>query len=142
MSKVFYDKPIIDQIFEEFRKKKDDHDIEKITNLVERLPPEDVNIQDDNGYNILMYTSRVGYTKIVKLLLDKRNIDINMQNIIGYTALIFASCYGYTKIVKLLLEIEGIDIDIQSEYGNTAITYALFSNYNEIAKLLEGHKFN
>jgi len=99
MSKVFYDKPIIEQIFEEFLS---NYDLEMISNLVERLPPEDVNIQDRIEHTVLMYASVYGYTEIVKLLLQKEGIDVNIQNNCGNTALILASVCGHTEIVKLL----------------------------------------
>jgi len=68
MSKVFYDKSIIDQIFEEFKKDGDKHDIEELLNLVNRLPPEDVNIQNNNGWTALTYAYMYGYNGIYKLL--------------------------------------------------------------------------
>jgi len=102
MSKVFYDKPIINQIFEEFRKEKDDCDIEKLAILVAILPEEDVNVQDYYGWTVLIYASRYGYTEIVKLLLEKEGIDVNVQDNEGWTALNYVPIDSYTGIVKLL----------------------------------------
>jgi len=102
MSKVFYDKPIIDQIFEEFSYFLGDHDINKLIKLVEKLPPEDVNKQDNVFCTVLMHASWLGHTKIVKLLLEKEGIDVNMQDNIGRTALKYASDYGHNEIVELL----------------------------------------
>ena len=100
MSKVFYDKPIIEQIFEEFEKDDDRQDGDKLLNLVNRLPPEDVNIQDVYGNTVLILASRFNHTEIVKLLLEKEGIDVNIQNKNGYTALIEASWEGYIEIVN------------------------------------------
>jgi len=90
MSKVFYDKPIIDLIFEEFDKKKDDQDEGKLLNLVKRLPPEDVNNKNPKGRTVLLCASIYGYTEIVKILIDAK-VDINIQNNYGWTALMMAS---------------------------------------------------
>jgi len=139
MSKVFYDKPVIEQIFEEFEK---DRDKDILLNLVERLPPEDVNVQDDYGNTVLISASWKGYTEIVKLLLEKEDIDANIQRDYRDTALIGASWEGHTEIVKLLLEKEGIDINIQDDYGQTALICASINNHIEIVKLLENYQKN
>jgi len=70
MSKVFYDKPIIDIIFEEFDKEKDNQDEDKLLNLVKRFPPEDINKVNSKGSTVLLCASRDGYTEIVKVLLN------------------------------------------------------------------------
>jgi len=102
MSKVFYDKPIIEQIFEELKKSWYKHNKEKLLNLVGRLPPEDVNTQDKYGNTALIYASWMGYTEIVKLLLQKEGIDVNIQNYGGSTVLMDAYRHNRTKTVKLL----------------------------------------
>jgi len=140
MSKVFYDKSIIEQIFEEFRKS--NHDLEMISNLVERLPPEDVNTQDNIGNTALILVSFCDYTEIVKLLLQKEGIDVNIQSGNENTALIYASMCGNIEIVKLLLEKEGIDVNIQNNFGYTALTCPFMRNRTEIVKLLENYQKN
>ena len=142
MSKVFYDKPIIDQIFEEFEKDDDRPDGDKLLNLVNRLPPEDVNTQNKYGSTALILASFGDYIEIVKLLLKKEGINVNIQNNYGNTALILASWKGHTEIVKLLLEKEGIDINIQDDYGRTALMCASINNHIEIVKLLENYQKN
>ena len=140
MSKVFYDKPIIKQIFEEFEKYENKHDKEKLLNLVERLLPEDVNTQDNYGDTALLEASWYNNTEIVKLLLEKEGINVNTQNDYGDTALISASSNGYTEIVKLLLEKEGIDVNIQNKFENTALILASNYGYTEIVQLLENYQ--
>jgi len=126
MSKVFYDKPIIDQIFEEFNKKKDNQDEGKLLNLVKRLPPEDVNKVNIEGQTALIYASEYGYSEIVKLLVDVQ-ADVNIQKNNGWTALILASTYSNTssniETVKLLIDAQA-DINIRNIYGLTALVYA------------------
>jgi len=133
MSKVFYDKPIIDQIFEGFEK---DRDKDILLNLVKRLPPEDVNIQNDCGNTVLISASIYCYIEIVKLLLEKDGIDVNIQNKRGDTALIRASENNYIEVVKLLLEIEAIDVNMKINYGYTALISASFYGYTETVELL------
>jgi len=138
MSKVFYDKPIIEQIFEEF-----DNDVDgpcpyKLKILVERLPSEDVNKKNYFSQTLLIFASIGGYTEIVKLLLEKENIDVNIQNFYGGTALIYATSEKEIEIVKLLLEQDDIDINIQKSNGKTALSYA----NPEIANLLKNHQKN
>jgi len=103
MSKVFYDKPIIDQIFEEFEKDRYNHDIDKLTKLVTILPPEDVNIQDSEGCTTLIHASCWDYPEIVKLLLEKEGIDINMRDNMGFTAIEYASLNDCIEIPELLV---------------------------------------
>jgi len=137
MSKVFYDKPIIEQIFEEFEK-----DEGELLNLVERLPPEDVNVQDNYGDTVLILVSTYGYTGTVKLLLEKDGIDINIHDFFGNIALTFASRKNHAEIVKLLLEKGGMDINTRYNSGNTALVYAKKYGHTEIVQLLEDYQKN
>jgi len=136
MSKVFYDKPIIDQIFEEFAKNKVKKDKDKLLNLVERLPPEDVNTQSKYDWTVLIFASWCNYAEIVKLLLEKEGININIQDNCDRTALIYASWCGQTEVVKLLLEKENIDVNIQDSNGETVLMRASWCGHTEIVKLL------
>jgi len=103
MSKVFYDKPIIEQLFEEFDKDMDSQDVGKLINLVNRLPSKDVNNKNIDGHTLLMLASSRGYTEIVELLLEKEDINIDICSpIYGVPALRIADAYKNTEIVKLL----------------------------------------
>jgi len=136
MSKVFYDKPIIEQIFEEFDKNMHSQDENKLINLIERLPPEDVNKRNDNICTPLMLASLNGYAVIVKLLLEKDGINIYAKNYCDKTVLISASCNDNIEIVKLLLEKEDINVNMRDYYGNTALICATLGNEIAIVKLL------
>jgi len=137
MSKVFYDKPIIEQIFEEFYKGKEDRDLEKLIKLVKRLPPEDVNKYDKYDQTLLILASKYGYTEIVKLLLDYENIDIHKKDIFGRgrSALLLASRYGHIDIVRLLLGKKDINVNTRYFYGE-ALFHASHFEHTEIVKLL------
>jgi len=140
MSKVFYDKPIIDQIFEEFCKSKSKQDQNKLIKLVSILPPEDINNKNTIGNTVLILTSMFGgYVEIAKLLLEHKDIDVNIRNDEGNTALLYASIY-HIKIVELLLEREDIDVNVQCNEGNTALHIAVYVNRIDTLKLLLEHK--
>ena len=138
MSKVFYDKPIIDQIFEEFENKGYEPDQDKLIKLISILPPEDINRQK-NRDTALILASYFGITEIVKLLLEHKDIDVDIQDSHGWTALICATNERNTEIVKLLLEHKDIDINIQNYNGKTALMIAFRKGHTEIVKLLENH---
>jgi len=142
MSKVFYDKPIIDQIFEEFNNKGYKSDQDKLINLVRRLPPEDINKQDKDGSTALTYASYYKCIEIVKLLLEHRDIDINKQDKYESTALTYASSCNCIEIVKLLLEHRDVDINIQNCIGYTALTIAVEGRFIEILELLKKYQKN
>jgi len=144
MSKVFYDKPIIDQIFKEFNKIKPEK--KRLLNLVSRLPLEDINKTDIVQETVLMLTIQYEFaftckcTEIVKLLLEKEGIDINIKNKYGDTALTQA-CYCYsTETVKLLLKHKDIDVNIQDNDGKTALIIATEEEFTGAVKLLLEHK--
>jgi len=136
MSKVFYDKPIIDQIFEGFDK--DEKDQNKLIKLVSILPPEDINRQKNRDTSLIL-ASYFGITEMVKLLLEHKDIAVNIQDSHGWTALICATYKRHAEIVKLLLEHKDIDINIQNYNGETALIIATKGEYTEIVKLLENY---
>jgi len=138
MSKVFYDIPIIKQIFDEFNKHM--KDMKKLIKLVKILPSEDVNKCNDNGETPLSLASVCGYGEIVKLLLGKKDIIVNMQNYCGSdTVLLYTLKQGHTAIAKLLLEHKDIDINIPDYSGRTPLIMAHRRGYTEIVELLENH---
>ena len=78
-----------------------------------------VNYTDIYDRSILMYAASKGYTKAVRILLN-RGADPNLAAIDGATAGMFASYNGHTRIVKLLLE-KGFDPDLQALDGTGAL---------------------
>jgi len=143
MSKVFYDKPIIEQLFDEFDKDIEDHNQEKLIKLVKILPPEDINKYNKHGQTSLLLASYYGYTTIVKLLLKNEDIIVNIRSQSSSTeptALIYASKYGNIEIVKLLLNHKDIDINYADNIGYRALLYAICNEHTEIVELLLNHK--
>ena len=126
MLKIFCNKPIIDKIFEEFDKDKINQDKNKLLNLVERLPPEDINNKNSKGQTTLILACWYGYTEIVKLLIDAQ-ADVNIQKNDGWTALMLVSrnsnIDSNIETVKLLIDAQ-TDINIQSNSGFTALMLA------------------
>ena len=93
-----------------------------------------LNMQDDNGNTLLIYSTFYNKIRIIELLLNA-GANINKQNINGYTALIYAARNNNIEIIKLLLN-AGADIDKQNKSGDTALIYAAFRNNLEIVEIL------
>ena len=56
-----------------------------------------------NQYTVLMIASKMGYTEIVKLLLNA-GADVNAQNDVGRTAMMIATEEGHNEMIQLLKE--------------------------------------
>ena len=77
-----------------------------------------------------------GHVKVVKLLLDNKDIDVNQSPSIGETPLYIASTVGHTAVVKLLLDRDDIDVNTSMINGMTPLKIATKNKHTEIAKLL------
>jgi len=97
----------------------------------------DVNLKNNDGNTNLIRAVFKGYSDIVKLLLNNKDIDVNIQNQLGYTALMDAARQGYKDVVELLLNHKNINIDIQDNLGRTALMWAKFQYHKDIVKLIE-----
>lgn len=93
-----------------------------------------VNYTDIYDRSILMYASSKGYTKAVRIMLN-RGADPNLAAIDGATAGMFSSYNGHAKIVRLLLE-KGFDPDMQALDGTGALLMASQNGHTEIVRLL------
>ena len=110
----------------------------------------DINVQNSNGYTILLYTLESGNLDMLKYLLRKYKdkIDINVQSSDGNTILIrlivsydILSPGDYAKkidLIKYLLRKykDKIDINIQNQEGKTALIYSVIYNQNDIVDML------
>jgi len=99
------------------------------------ITKENVNIQNNNNYTVLVYASEYGYTEIVKFLIDAG------YNVNNGKALIYASLNGHTEIVKLLINV-GVNVNLQNINNSTALTFASDKGHIEIVKLLIEAKAN
>ena len=89
--------------------------------------PNNVNNLDEQ----LTFASRVGHTKVVKLLLNA-GANVHAWN---DTALRLASHYGHTEIVKILLN-AGADVHARDDY---ALRLASEKGRTEVIKVLKEH---
>lgn len=94
-----------------------------------------VNTRDRNLMSPLMYASRQGYSKMVKLLCEK-SANVDQQEARGWTALCFASWKGYVHVVKVLLS-HGADAHMATLDGQKACDLAFSQGYKMLSELLE-----
>lgn len=86
-----------------------------------------LNYQDSDGKNILMYAVKFKRNDIVKAL-SKYNINPNLLDEDNLSALMHASSGGNIDIIKNLLEFKNLNINKQGRYGETALDYAYSPN--------------
>jgi len=141
MSKVFYDEPVVWQMFSEINKCWY-MDEEKLINLAKRLPPEDVNAYDDWGDTILILACRNKYTEVIGILLENEGINVNLRDFFGSTVLLYALKQGHIDIVRLLLNHKDINVNIKDAFGRTPLMIAREKGYTEMVELLENYQKN
>lgn len=100
----------------------------------------DLNKKYQLGETALYYSSRKGYTEIVRFLLSK-NADPNLTTDAG-TLPIHAACWkGHLPIVKELLPYLH-NIDVQNNKHSTPMSFALSGGHIEIVRILIKHGAN
>ncbi|MCY4329795.1 MAG: ankyrin repeat domain-containing protein [Endozoicomonadaceae bacterium] len=82
---------------------------------VRRTPP---------GKTILMNAAMGGSEKIVKSLLNYKDIDVDLQNDDGVTALMYAAMGGHEKCVKHFLN-KRANVNLKDNDGKIALMYAM-----------------
>lgn len=90
-------------------------DIEKVKSLLKQGA--DVNFVDDYGNTPLIIASQKGRSKVVQLLLTKKEINVNLADKNGLTPIIIASCLGNLEVVRLLLAKKEIDVNLADDKG-------------------------
>ena len=104
-------------------------------------PKVDVNEQwfPDAGGTALYHAIIREQSKIVRLLLRRRDIDVNVSKF--ETPLLSAASMGNIEILRLLLNREDIDINMTHGHGGrNALIYAIINGHDNIAKILLGRK--
>ncbi|MFM6122711.1 MAG: ankyrin repeat domain-containing protein, partial [Sphaerospermopsis kisseleviana] len=90
---------------------------------------------DRNGTTALMFAANLGYTEIVRSLLDfGANINLPRKTY-GLTALMLAASNNQVDIVKLLIS-KDADINAVNEDGSTALMAAAQKGHLEIVQIL------
>jgi len=95
----------------------------------------DIDLQDREGYTVLIHAAAATHYDLVKLLLE-HNASINLQNIQGLTALHWASVNKRgLNIIRLLLE-HNASINIKCMSGRTALHNAADQWNIEVIEIL------
>jgi ankyrin repeat protein len=80
----------------------------------------------------LTLATRLGYCKVIELLLQVPSIDINTCSY----ALIIAAENGFASCIDVLRKHPGINLNYKNYEGNTALNYAVKGNHHECTKAL------
>jgi len=94
-----------------------------------------VNQVDTCGASPLYLASSLGYTEVVRLLLQEARPNVNARTALGGTALHAATACGSLEIVEDLVR-EGANLTIQDKNGRTALHIAAMKGFSEISKCL------
>ncbi|KAI1859367.1 hypothetical protein JX265_010370 [Neoarthrinium moseri] len=93
--------------------------------------------RDSNGRTPLSWAAENGHTKVVKLLLETKEVEVNSKDTeYGRTPLSWAAKNGHYEVVELLLETEQVEVDSKDNYGQTPLSWATENGHYEMVKLL------
>lgn len=94
----------------------------------------DVNYQNSNGWNALMFAAADGNEKICELLINT-GADVHYKNSNGWNALMFAAADGHEKICELLINAR-VDVNYKNYNGWNALMFAAADGNKKICELL------
>jgi len=104
------------------------------TMAIETATVADVNEQDHNGNNPLLWACSEGREDLVQLLVDQ-GTDVNAQNFAGETALFLAAARGQAMICQYLIE-HGSLVNITSLEGVSPMHIAAAGGHREVLLIL------
>lgn len=81
-------------------------------------------------HEALIWASKKGHHRIIKLHLSVPGIDVNAKDKVKKTALIWTYDIGQHEAVKLLLMVPGLDIKARDYYNNTALIWASMRDHH------------
>ena len=111
-------------------------DLKKVKEIIDRDPNE-INVQDVQGFTPLHFASGKGHIEIVEFLLN-HGADIELEILNGETPLMLAARYaryGQYETIKTLLE-HGAMVNHKDENSRTALHNAAMYRGKEIMNLL------
>ena len=84
----------------------------------------DINAKGNDGATALILACFLNQPKIVKFLLENKDIDVNIQDNNGLTALMWACQHDNPEIIDALLAREDINLNLMDKTGRTALIWA------------------
>ena len=97
----------------------------------------DVDAQDDNGDDALMYSVSGGHQDLVRVLMKEFNFNANMnQGINGRTPLLEACIKGHIDLVRQLVVEHGADLSAKDNNNDDALMYAVRGNLKSMIEML------
>jgi len=111
-------------------------DLKKVKEIIDR-DPNQINVQDAQGFTPLHLASGKGHIEIVEFLLN-HGADIELEIFNGETPLMLAAQYaryGQYETIKTLLE-HGAKVNHKDQHGRTALHDAAMYSGKEIMNLL------
>jgi len=91
-----------------------------------------------NGRTLLTLAAEHGHERVVKMLLERRDVDPNRADTkYGRTPLAWAAGHGYERVVKMLLERRDVNPNqVDTKYGQTPLSLAARGGHEGIVKML------
>jgi ankyrin repeat protein len=104
----------------------------------------DINIQDNNGNTLLMYSIINKNDDVFNLLISQPDIDVNIQNNYKWSALKYAAFHGNYYVIEELLKRPDIDITLKDLNNNTFIynmrNKEILKKYSLQKKILDNNR--
>jgi len=108
--------------------------------LLEMMKGCGIDLLDGSGRTPLTWAAESGHERIVKLLLDQKEVNPDSKDNYGRTPLWCAARGGHEEIVKLLLDRREVNPDSRDGNGQTPLWRAAKGGHEGIVKLLLNRK--
>ena len=94
----------------------------------------DVNALNSERETPLMWAVRFGHLKVIKILLEQKNVDLYAKDRYGHTALHIATIDGQLGALDLLLSSERLDVNCPDRCGNSAFWLSVELGRDDISE--------
>ena len=100
----------------------------------------DLNGRDSKGATPLIWAVKYANSRIVKLLLEQRDVDPTLSDQQGLTPLVHAAIAGRRDLVRMLLERGDVNPNSPDQCGQTPLSNAAQYGYEGVVELLLGRQ--